>query len=108
MKNLLRKVLKKATFWFLIMGVLIIWNNVSGNDFKNILLIGLNPFLNLLVYTEKFRAILWNEGPTTIMYIVSLIINVFYGVIIDISIYLLKIVIEGFKIIIKTKEDIEK
>ena len=42
------------------------------------------------------------------MYIVSLIINVFYGLIIDISIYLVKIVIEGFKIIIKTKETKEE
>jgi hypothetical protein len=48
-------VFKKCTFWFSIISVLICLNNYLGNDDKNILLIGLHPFLNSVVYTEPFR-----------------------------------------------------
>ncbi len=46
---------KKATFWFSVISLLICLNSYLGNDDKNILLIGLNPLLNSIVYTEPFR-----------------------------------------------------
>ncbi len=46
---------KKATFWLAVISILICLNNYLGNDDKNILLIGLNPVLNSIVYTEPFR-----------------------------------------------------
>ncbi|TKH44204.1 hypothetical protein C1I60_12805 [Paenibacillus terrae] len=46
---------KKATFWFSVISILICLNNYLGNDDKNVLLIGLNPLLNSIVYTEPFR-----------------------------------------------------
>lgn len=46
---------KKATFWFSVISILICLNNYLRNDDKNILLIGLNPLLNSIVYTEPFR-----------------------------------------------------
>ncbi|MDT3428373.1 hypothetical protein J2Z22_003965 [Paenibacillus forsythiae] len=46
---------KKATFWFSVISVLIGLNNYWGNDEKNILLIGLNPLLSSMAYTEPFR-----------------------------------------------------
>ncbi|WP_311083077.1 hypothetical protein [Paenibacillus polymyxa] len=46
---------KKATFWFSVISILICLNNYLGNEDKNIVLIGLNPLLNSIVYTEPFR-----------------------------------------------------
>jgi hypothetical protein len=53
-------ILRKFTFWLSIISILICLNNYWGNDNKNILLIGLNPFLNSIVYTEPFRHWIFN------------------------------------------------
>ncbi len=47
--------LKKFAFWLSIISLVIGLNNYWGNDDKNILLIGLNPFLNSVAYTEPLR-----------------------------------------------------
>ena len=46
---------RKFTFWLSLISILICLNNFWGNDDKNILLIGLNPVLNSVGYTEPFR-----------------------------------------------------
>ncbi|EKY26568.1 hypothetical protein [Clostridium celatum] len=81
----MRKILKNFIFIsiFIVLSILIILINFMGYDDKNILLIGLNPILNFLVYQEGFRNIIWNEGPNFNMYIAHLVTFIIYGVIID-------------------------
>lgn len=52
--------LRKFTFWLSLLSILICLNNYWGNDDKNILLIGLNPVLNYMVYKEPFRHWIFN------------------------------------------------
>lgn len=84
------KIFKSVTFWFFIASIAVITINVTGNDVKNILLIGLNPILNFAVYTEPFRSIAWNDGPNIFMYIAHLITFIFPAAIIDFIIYTIK------------------
>ncbi|MED4581181.1 hypothetical protein [Brevibacillus choshinensis] len=46
---------KSFRFWLVVVSMLICVNNYLGNDDANILLIGLNPLLNAICYTEPFR-----------------------------------------------------
>lgn len=86
----MRMLFKKCTFIFLIISILIILFNLNGYDDKNILLIGLNPILNIIVYKEPFRNIIWNDGPNFNMYITHLLTFIIYGGIIDIIIFVIK------------------
>lgn len=70
--------------------ILIIVFNLNGYDDKNILLIGLNPILNIAVYIEPFRSIIWKDGPNFNMYIAHLLTSIIYGGIIDIIIFAIK------------------
>ena len=54
------KIIKSFWIWFSIMSILICLNNYFGNDEKNILLIGLNPLLNSLIYKVPYRHWLLN------------------------------------------------
>ncbi|MGQ8874429.1 hypothetical protein [Paenibacillus sp. TSA_86.1] len=42
------KIFKKLTFWFVLFSLLVCFNNLSGNDDKNILIYLTNPFNPLL------------------------------------------------------------
>lgn len=84
------KIFKSFIFWFFIASIAVIIINVTGNDDKNILLIGLNPILNFAVYTEPFRSIAWNDGPNIFMYIAHLLTFIFPAAIIDFIIYAIK------------------
>ncbi|MDU5111884.1 MAG: hypothetical protein E6248_15720 [Clostridium sp.] len=86
----MKKIFKSATFWFFIASIAVIIINITGNDDKNILLIGLNPILNFAVYTEPFRSIAWNDGPNLFMYIAHLLTFIFPAAIIDFIIYAIK------------------
>lgn len=86
----MKKIFKSFTFWFFIVSIAVIIMNITGNDDKNILLIGLNPILNLIVYTEPFRSIAWNDGPNIFMYIAHLITYIFPAAIINFIIYSIK------------------
>ena len=44
----MKKLIKKFLFWFVLMGVIVNVISITGSDDKNIILIGLNPLLNLL------------------------------------------------------------
>lgn len=86
----MKKIFRSFTFWFFIASIVVIIINITGNDDKNILLIGLNPILNFLVYTEPFRGITWSDGPNTFMYIAHLLTFIFPAAIIDFIIYTIK------------------
>ncbi len=85
---------KKTTFWFSVISILICLNNYLGNDDKNILLIGLNPLLNSIVYTEPFRHWIFDFGSAAIRvqfpaYIIHFVSSFLTGVIIDFLIRLI-------------------
>lgn len=86
----MKKIFRSFTFWFFIASIAVIIINITGNDDKNILLIGLNPILNFAVYTEPFRSIALNDGPNIFMYIAHLITFIFPATIIDFIIYTIK------------------
>ncbi|OBZ19049.1 hypothetical protein A8L34_05790 [Bacillus sp. FJAT-27264] len=56
---------RKATFWFSLVSILVCVANYTGNDDKNILLIGFNPFLNAVVYEQSFRS--WIIGTDDVI-----------------------------------------
>ncbi|CAG7616707.1 hypothetical protein PAESOLCIP111_01935 [Paenibacillus solanacearum] len=49
------KYVRKWTFWFAAASICIGLNKYVGNDESNILLIGLNPILHAIAYTEPLR-----------------------------------------------------
>jgi len=51
----MKKLIKKFLFWFVLMGVIVNVISITGNDDKNIILIGLNPLLNLLESNDTIR-----------------------------------------------------
>lgn len=59
----------KFTILLAIISLGIILHNYWGYDNKNIILIGLNPIINAVVYTEPIRSIIWKDGPTVYMYV---------------------------------------
>ncbi len=92
------KILKKFTFWFIILSIYIIILNISGNDDKNIMLIGLNPIISKLIYTEPFRSfVLKNDDITINLYIFHLLTFILYGLILDFIIFYIKKVINYVK-----------
>lgn len=95
----MKKIFKKIIFTsiFIVLSILIILINFMGYDDKNILLIGLNPILNILVYQKDFRSIIWNEGPNLNMYIAHLFTFIIYGAIIDIITFPFKTMISIIK-----------
>ena len=44
----MKKIIKSFTFWFAILGVAVVVFNLLNYDDMNIIMIGLNPILNLL------------------------------------------------------------
>ena len=51
----MKKLIKKFLFWFVLMGVIVNVISITGSDDKNIILIGLNPLLNLLESNNTIR-----------------------------------------------------
>jgi len=76
----MKKVFKSFTFYFFILGLIIVCLNLAGLDDKNILLIGLNPIL-LWLDNPNLRPLI-NEVPY-IWHILSLITMSLYGLTID-------------------------
>lgn len=83
--------LRKFTFWLSILSILTCLNHYWGNDDKNILLIGLNPVLNNMVYTEPFRHWLLSESTNYYRaYLVHFISFLMIGMVIDLAIHLFR------------------
>jgi hypothetical protein len=83
--------LRKFTIWLSILSILICLNHYWGNDDKNILLIGLNPVLNNMVYTELFQHWLFYESANYYRaYLVHFLSFLLIGIVIDVVIKLLR------------------
>lgn len=77
----MKKMYKTFTFYFAIIGIIIVLLNIMGLDDMNLLMIGMNPVLNLLDDSEFFRDFM-NSG-TYLWHIASIITNILYGLILD-------------------------
>ena len=78
----MKKIYKTFTFYFAIIGVIIVVLNILGLDDMNILMIGLNPLLNLLD-DNKVICDFMNSGMY-LWHIASFMTNILYGIILDI------------------------
>lgn len=77
----MKKAYKTFTFYFVIIGVIILLINILGFDDMNILMIGLNPLLNLLD-NSKVICDFMNSG-NYLWHIASIITNIIYGLVLD-------------------------
>ena len=66
------------TFWFALLGILIVWYNLKGLDDKNILMIGFNPVLLLLYENLDLRPFF-----SGLWHFLSLFTMSFYGFVLD-------------------------
>ncbi|MBQ8472985.1 MAG: hypothetical protein IJ501_05730 [Bacilli bacterium] len=70
----MKKIYKTFTFYFVIIGMIIVILNVIGQDDMNIFMIGLNPLLNLLDNSKVFRNFM--NSRSYLWHIASFITNV--------------------------------
>ena len=77
----MKKIYKTFTFYFAIIGVLVVILNVCGQDDMNLFMIGLNPILNLLDNSKGIRDFM-NSG-NYLWHIASFTTNMIYGLFID-------------------------
>lgn len=77
----MKKFYKTFTFYFVIIGIIIVVLNILGQDDMNIFMIGLNPILNLLDNSKAVRDFM--NSNTYFWHIASLITNILYGLILD-------------------------
>lgn len=73
---------KTFTFYFALIGIIVVLLNVLGIDDMNLLMIGLNPILNLLDNSKAIRDLM-NSGMY-LWHVASFITNILYGLILDI------------------------
>lgn len=80
-------IIKRFSFWIVIISSFILIYNILGYDDKNLYLGLSNPILSFkLVYIDALREFLWDEitdKPTILYYTLYLLINFILGVIID-------------------------
>lgn len=76
----MKKIIKSFTFWFVVIGIIGVVLNITGNDDIN-LFIGVNPILNVLSSTKSCRDVI-NTIPY-LWYILSLVTMAGYGLAID-------------------------
>lgn len=86
----MKKAIKSFTFYFFILGIIVVSLNLAGQDDKNILLIGLNPIL-VSLDNPTCRPVI-NSVPY-LWHILSLITMTMYGAVLD-----------GIKVILKKKQ----
>ena len=72
---------KTFTFYFAIIGILIVILNICGQDDANFLIIGLNPILNLLDNSKGICDFM--NSIDCLWYIASIITNLCYGLLLD-------------------------
>jgi len=77
----MKKFCKTFTFYFVIIGIIVVLLNVIGIDDMNILMIGLNPILNILD-DSKIICDFMNSG-SYLWHIASFLTNILYGIILD-------------------------
>ena len=78
----MKKLIKKFLFWFVLMGVIVNVISITRNDDKNIILIGLNPLLNLLESNDTIREFTKSIG-FYVWNILSMLSFIIYGLLLD-------------------------
>lgn len=76
----MKKIIKSFTFWFTIFGIAVVIFNLMNFDDMNIIMIGLNPLLNLLSGSDLCNIIA--EVPY-LWHVFSLISMITYGFVLD-------------------------
>lgn len=81
-------IFKKVWFWLGILSIIVCLNDFYGNDQKHILLIGLNPLLDYMVYKESSRDWIINdnqiEGKILLGgYVIHFVSYILLGILID-------------------------
>ena len=74
----MKKLIKKFLFLFVVIGVIVNVISITGNDDMNIILIGLNPLLNLLESNSMIRELIKVFG-FYIWNILSMLSFIVYG-----------------------------
>lgn len=82
----MKKIIKSFTFWFVILGVAVVILNILNLDDMNILMIGLNPILNLLSSSRLDIAAI-----PYLWHILSLLTMTAYGLALDGIRYLIRV-----------------
>lgn len=77
----MKKFYKTVTFYFIIIAIIVIVLNITGKDDMNILMIGLNPLLNILDNSKVVSDFMSTHNY--LWYIASVITNVLYGIVLD-------------------------
>lgn len=79
----MKKLKKKFLFLFVVIGVIVNVISITGNDDMNIILIGLNPLLNLLESNSMIRELIKVFG-FYIWNILSMLSFIVYGFLLDV------------------------
>ena len=76
----MKKIIKSFTFWFSILGIIVVILNLLNLDDMNIIMIGLNPILNLLSGSDLCDII---ADIPYLWHILSLVTMIGYGFALD-------------------------
>lgn len=79
----MKKLIKKFLFLFVVIGVIVNVISITRNDDMNIILIGLNPILNLLESNSMIRELIKVFG-FYIWNILSMLSFIVYGFLLDV------------------------
>ncbi|WP_173258352.1 hypothetical protein [Streptococcus sp. 5905] len=79
----MKKLIKKFLFLFVVIGVIVNVISITRNDDMNIILIGLNPLLNLLESNSMIRELIKVFG-FYIWNILSMLSFIVYGFLLDV------------------------
>lgn len=85
--------LKKVTFWTVLISLGICLLNYFGHDDKNILMFQFDPILYKAVYTEPFRSWMLSGEYlelTWLTYLLKICTGLLYGIVLDLLIYQIK------------------
>ena len=77
---MVQRILKSFTFWFVIAGVGLVLYNLSGQDNKSIIMVGLNPLLSILSHSDYCLTI--SEIPY-LWHLLSFLTMTLYGIFFD-------------------------
>ena len=76
----MKKVIKSFTFWFVLLGIAVVTFNLLNYDDMNIIMIGLNPILNMLSSSSLCSTI---ADIPYLWHILSLVTMTLYGLVLD-------------------------
>lgn len=76
----MKKIVKTFTFWFVLLGIAVVLFNLLNYDDMNIVMIGLNPILNILSGSSLCTTI---ADIPYLWHILSLVTMTLYGVVLD-------------------------